>query len=28
TTYDMFKDKYIVATNGKIHDRLLSKLDI
>ena len=28
TTFDMFKDKYIVASNGKIHDKLLSKLDI
>ncbi len=27
-SFDMFKDKYIVATNGKIHDELLSKLDI
>ena len=28
TTFDMFKDKYIVASNSKIHDKLLSKLDI
>ena len=28
TTFDMFKDKYIVASIGKIHDKLLSKLDI
>ncbi|MFV7789790.1 inositol monophosphatase family protein [Aliarcobacter lanthieri] len=26
--YNLFKDKYIVATNGKIHEELLSKLDI
>jgi len=26
--YDMFKDKYIIATNSKIHDKLLSKLNI
>lgn len=26
--YDLFKDKYIVATNSKIHNELLLKLDI
>ncbi|RBQ27527.1 MULTISPECIES: inositol monophosphatase family protein [Arcobacteraceae] len=26
--YNLFEDKYIVATNGKIHEELLSKLDI
>ncbi|QKF58619.1 inositol monophosphatase family protein [Aliarcobacter lanthieri] len=26
--YNLFEDKYIVATNGKIHNQLLSKLDI
>ena len=26
--FDMFNDKYIVVTNGKIHDELLSKLNI
>lgn len=28
TSFDMFKDKYIVATNGKIHKELLDILDI
>jgi len=28
TKYNIFKDKYIVATNSKIHDKLLSKLNI
>ncbi|WP_026803275.1 inositol monophosphatase family protein [Aliarcobacter lanthieri] len=26
--YNLFEDKYIVATNGRIHNELLSKLDI
>lgn len=26
--FDMFNDKYLVASNNKIHDQLLSKLDI
>jgi len=26
--FDMFKDKYIVATNGKVHNKLLDILDI
>ncbi|QEZ88661.1 inositol monophosphatase family protein [Aliarcobacter cibarius] len=26
--FDMFNDKYLAATNGKIHDELLAKLDI
>ncbi|WP_418185093.1 inositol monophosphatase family protein [Aliarcobacter vitoriensis] len=26
--YNLFEDKYIVATNGKVHNQLLSKLDI
>ncbi|MCG3718702.1 inositol monophosphatase, partial [Aliarcobacter butzleri] len=26
--YNLFEDKYIVATNGKIHDKLIEKLNI
>ena len=26
--YKLFEDKYIVATNSKIHEKLLNKLDI